>query len=107
MALFEKNAWETSWPSPDTDEKNAIPPECQVVFYNDDYTTKDFVVTVLVSIYHKTENDAVAIMESVHRSGSAVVGVYTYDIAATRAEITVRRARAAGFPLRVEVEQMK
>jgi ATP-dependent Clp protease adaptor protein ClpS len=88
------------------DTESAVPPDCQVIFFNDDYTTKDFVVEVLVSVFHKLETDALNLMESVHRSGSAVIGVYTYDIAATRAGITVRRAREAGFPLRVEVKQI-
>ena len=83
----------------------AVPPDCSVRFYNDDYTTKDFVVDVLMSIFHKSESDAVALMETVHKTGSAVVGVYTYDIAETRTELTKEEARRAGFPLRVEVEQ--
>lgn len=102
MAELDRNAnYSTAFPEEST--KFAAPPECQVVFFNDDFTTKDFVIAVLISVYHKTENEATQLMEAVHQSGSAVVGVYTYDIAATRADITVRRARAAGFPLRVEV----
>lgn len=102
MAEVDRNVnYSTAFPEEST--KFEVPPECQVVFFNDDYTTKDFVIAVLVSVYHKSENDAVQLMEAVHQTGSAVVGVYTYDIAATRADITVRRARAAGFPLRVEV----
>ncbi len=83
-----------------------IPPNGQVVFYNDDYTTKDFVVDVLVSVFYKSEADATGIMETVHQIGSAVVGVYTYDIAVTRASITIKRAREQGFPLRVEVQEL-
>lgn len=83
-----------------------IPPNGQVVFYNDDYTTKDFVVGVLVSVFHKSEADACNIMETVHRTGSAVAGVYSYDIAATRAAVTKQRAREQGFPLRVEVQEV-
>ena len=75
----------------------------KVVFINDDYTTKDFVVELLISIFHKNESDADALMEKVHKEGSAVVGVYAYDIALTRADLSKRRARANGFPLQVEV----
>ena len=82
-----------------------IPPECCVVFYNDDYTTKDFVVQILIEIFHKNETEAVELMELVHKSGRAVVGVYTYDIAVTRASIATTRARKSGFPLKVEVEK--
>jgi len=81
-----------------------VPPDCRVRFYNDDYTTKDFVVGILVSVFHKPESEAVSLMETVHRTGSAVIGTYTYDIAVTRCERTRKEARTAGFPLRVELE---
>jgi ATP-dependent Clp protease adaptor protein ClpS len=83
----------------------AVPPDCNVRFYNDDYTTKDFVVEVLLSIFHKSLDEAVTLMETVHKTGSAVVGTYTYDIAVTRARATIIRARDEGFPLNVEVER--
>src|SRR5574344_374664 len=83
-----------------------VPPNGQVIFYNDDYTTKDFVVDVLVSVFHKSAADAETLMETVHTSGSAAVGIYTYDIAATRAAVTIQRARQQGVPLRVEVRQV-
>lgn len=85
-------------------EKIQIPPEYKVILYNDDYTTKDFVVDVLKKVFHKTTADAIIIMESVHKTGSGVAGVYTYDIAVTRASITVQMARQQGFPLRCEAE---
>ncbi|MBQ9237998.1 MAG: ATP-dependent Clp protease adaptor ClpS [Treponema sp.] len=104
MADVHKSAgWEIA---ADCETYAAAPPDCQVIFYNDDCTTVDFVVTVLMSVYHKPENEAVRLTELVHHSGSAVVGVYPYDIAMTRADLTVKRARASGFPLRVEVEQL-
>ena len=82
-----------------------IPPECSVIFFNDDFTTKEFVVEVLMSIFHKSEAEAVGLMELVHTAGKAVVGVYTYDIAVTRANMTTVRAKKNGFPLTVEVSQ--
>lgn len=106
MADVDRNAYDSFSTESEERTKISIPPDCQVVFFNDDYTTKDFVVAVLVSVFHKPETEAITIMENVHKSGSAVVGIYTYDIAATRAEITVRRARAAGFPLQVEVKSL-
>lgn len=106
MADVDRSAYDNSSTASEERTKISIPPDCQVVFFNDDYTTKDFVIAVLVSVFHKPETEAVTIMETVHRIGSAVVGIYTYDIAATRAEITVRRARAAGFPLRVEIKSL-
>ncbi|MBO4629539.1 MAG: ATP-dependent Clp protease adaptor ClpS [Treponema sp.] len=81
-----------------------VPPEKDVVFYNDDYTTMEFVVEVLVSIFNKSHDDAEQLMTTVHNSGSAVVGTYTYDIAVSRTNLTRSIAKKNGFPLRVEVE---
>ena len=81
-----------------------FPPERDVVFYNDDFTTMDFVVDVLVSIFNKSNEDAHNLMLTVHKQGSAVVGTYTYDIAVSRAILTKNVAKKNGFPLRVEVE---
>jgi ATP-dependent Clp protease adaptor protein ClpS len=64
----------------------------------------DFVVDVLVSIYNKTHDEAESLMQTVHQEGSSVVGVYTFDIAVSRANLTKQIARKNGFPLRVEVE---
>lgn len=82
-----------------------LPPECEVIFFNDDFTTKDFVVEILVSVFNKDERTAYELMELVHNSGSAIVGTYTYDIAVTRASIATERAKKNEFPLRVEVRK--
>ena len=87
------------------DTRLDAPPEYRVILLNDDYTTKDFVVYVLERVFHKDKTQAVQIMESVHRSGRGVAGVYTYDIAATRAQMTMSMARQEGFPLRCELER--
>ena len=81
------------------------PKRYKVIFFNDDYTTKDFVVDVLKKLYHKNESEAILIMEQVHQKGSAVVGIYTYDIALTRVEMTISLARKNGFPLRCEMSE--
>ena len=81
-----------------------LPPERKVIFYNDDFTTMEFVVDVLVSIYNKSHQEAEELMNTVHNEGSSVVGVYTFDIAVSRANLTKQIARKNGFPLRVEVE---
>ncbi|MCR4899836.1 MAG: ATP-dependent Clp protease adaptor ClpS [Treponema sp.] len=81
-----------------------VPPEKDVVFYNDDYTTMDFVVNVLVSVFNKSRENAELIMNTVHEKGSAIVGTYTYDIAVSRTNLTRSIAKQNGFPLRVEVE---
>ena len=76
----------------------------KVVFYNDDFTTTDYGVDSLVSIFKKTKEDAQNIMQTVHNEGYSVVGCYTYDIAVTRVEVTKSIAKQNGFPLRVEIE---
>ena len=81
-----------------------LPPDRKVVFYNDDFTTMEFVVDVLVSIFNKSHDEAESLMRAVHEQGSSVVGVYTYDIAVSRTNLTIQTARKQGFPLRVEVE---
>lgn len=81
-----------------------LPPDRKVVFYNDDFTTMDFVVDVLVSIFNKSAPEAEKIMRTVHENGSSVVGTYTYDIAVSRTNLTIQIARKNGFPLRVEIE---
>lgn len=86
------------------DARIELPPEKNVVFYNDDFTTMDFVVDVLISIFNKSEADAYQLMSAVHEQGSAVVGTYTYDIAVSRKNLTVSIAKKNGFPLRVEIE---
>ena len=88
----------------DTEIDLELPPECEVIFFNDDFTTKDFVVEVLIEIFNKSNEEAVTRMEAVHNNGSAVVGVYTYDIAVTKAGMATERARENGFPLKIEVK---
>ena len=82
------------------------PPQYRVVLLNDDFTTKDFVVAVLVTVFHKRHEDADVIMEDVHKKGRGVVGAYTYDIAATRCLQVHEVARQNGFPLRCVMEQL-
>jgi ATP-dependent Clp protease adaptor protein ClpS len=76
----------------------------RVLLHNDDYTTQEFVVWVLVSIFHKPEAEAFTIMLSVHRSGTGVAGVYTHDVAETRLNSTRRLAEEHEFPLLVTME---
>jgi ATP-dependent Clp protease adaptor protein ClpS len=87
-----------------TDIKLKKPKKYKVVMYNDDFTPMDVVVDILTDIFHKSYEEAVAIMMTVHKGNKAVVGVYSYDIAKTRAGKAVKIARELGYPFRVEVE---
>lgn len=82
-----------------------VPPQYKVVLFNDDYTTMEFVVEILMDIFKKSFEEASAIMLDVHKNGSGVAGIYPYDIAATRARQAQSRARSAGYPLKITVEE--
>jgi ATP-dependent Clp protease adaptor protein ClpS len=77
----------------------------RVILHNDDYTTMDFVIGVLISIFHKPAAEATRIMLDVHKKGKGICGVYTYDIAATKARQVHEAARAQEFPLKCSVEE--
>jgi ATP-dependent Clp protease adaptor protein ClpS len=81
------------------------PDQHQVVLLNDDYTTMDFVMDVLETVFHKSPAEAYRIMLMVHTQGRGVCGVYTWEVAETKAEAVVALARQAGFPLRAVVEE--
>ncbi|MBO5573799.1 MAG: ATP-dependent Clp protease adaptor ClpS [Clostridium sp.] len=81
------------------------PRQYAVIMHNDDFTSMEFVVEILVDIFRKDEASAHALMMQVHKSGSAAVGIYPYDIAATKVRIATARAKAEGFPFRMTVEE--
>lgn len=81
------------------------PKHHKVIMWNDDFTTMEFVVEVLVKIFHKNEITAQAIMLEVHNKGQAVVGKYPYDIAVTKVKDALAYARDEGFPFRMTVEE--
>jgi ATP-dependent Clp protease adaptor protein ClpS len=81
------------------------PEDYRVILLNDNYTTMDFVVDVLMTIFHKGEDDAMRIMLDVHQKGKGTVGVYPYDIASTKAAQVHSLARDHDFPLKCVVEQ--
>jgi len=93
-----------SRPASKNNEKYKEPEEFKVILLNDHYTTMEFVVAVLVEIFHKNAADANRIMLDVHKKGKGVVGVYVWDIAVTKAEQVHSAARANEFPLRCVVE---
>lgn len=75
-----------------------------VVFYNDDYTTKWFVVHVLEQFFRMNETTATAFMMAVHEKGKGAAGVYTHDIAETKAAQVMDYAREFQMPLKVTAE---
>jgi ATP-dependent Clp protease adaptor protein ClpS len=93
-------------PASKTNEKYKEPEEFRVILLNDHYTTMEFVIEILIVIFHKNIVDANRIMLDVHRKGKGVVGVYTWDIAVTKAEQVHSAAVASEFPLRCVVEPL-
>lgn len=79
------------------------PRRYKVIIHNDDFTTMEFVVKVLVTVFFKSESEAESLMMGVHRTGSAVVGVYSYDIAMSKVRKATDMARAESFPLKLTI----
>lgn len=84
-------------------EKNKVkePRHYKVLMHNDDFTTMDFVVMVLKVVFFKDNDEAEKIMMHIHKNGEAVVGIYSYDMAASKTNRAMKMAKLAGFPLRV------
>lgn len=81
------------------------PPLYKVFLLNDDYTTMDFVVQMLMDIFDKSFEDATRIMLHVHHNGRGLAGVYPKEIAETKIHQVHTQAQANGFPLRAEMEK--
>ncbi|MBN2896697.1 MAG: ATP-dependent Clp protease adaptor ClpS [Campylobacterales bacterium] len=77
----------------------------KVVMLNDDYTSMDFVIDILMSIFHKSYQEAEAIMLDIHKKNRGVCGVYTYEVAETKVAQVSRLAREQGFPLKAVIEE--
>jgi len=83
----------------------AEPIKYKVLLHNDDYTTMEFVVEILMDIFHKSLLEAEQIMLNIHRVGKAVCGTYTYDIAQTKVYQVKQLAKKSGFPLLATLEE--
>ena len=81
------------------------PKQYRVIMLNDDFTPMDFVVRILIEIFHKDAVNAERLMLLVHRSGKAVVAVYSYDIAVTKVQSAMDQAKKEGYPFRLTIEE--
>jgi len=84
--------------------KNSYPMMYMVIMHNDDFTTMEFVVKVLKSVFYKDDALAEQLMLTVHRLGQAVVGIYTLDVASSKRDKAMRMAREEGFPFKMTIE---
>ena len=85
-------------------EKTKRPEMFKVVLLNDDYTTMEFVVEILENVFHKQPAEAYRIMMQVHLNGRGVAGIYPWEVAETKVDELVSRAREAGHPLQATIE---
>jgi ATP-dependent Clp protease adaptor protein ClpS len=89
----------------DTDQELREPKWYRVILHNDDYTTMDFVIEILVTVFHKPAAEATRIMLDVHQRQRGVCGTYTHDIAATKVAQVHLLARQREFPLKCSLEE--
>jgi ATP-dependent Clp protease adaptor protein ClpS len=88
-----------------THDRVQEPPLYQVLLHNDDYTTMEFVIEILMAVFNRSMEDATRIMLNVHRNGMGICGVYPYEIAETKVEIVEVLARSSDFPLKCSMEK--
>ena len=87
-----------------TEAKTASPPQYRVLLLNDDYTTWDFVLYVLMRYFRKDLAEAQRITRDVHQQGVGLAGIYPFEVAETKAEQVNRAARQEGHPFRATLE---
>ena len=101
MSKTDIAADEKTW----THKRVQEPPLYQVLLHNDDYTTMEFVIEILMAVFNRSMEDATRIMLNVHRNGIGICGTYPYEIAETKVEIVEVLARKSDFPLKCSMEE--
>ena len=91
-------------PGTATRPKVERPKMYKVILHNDDYTTMEFVVEILMTVFRRSKVEATRIMLAVHNAGKGVAGVYSKEVAEARCTLTLERARARGYPLLATTE---
>ncbi len=81
------------------------PKKYKVFLLNDDFSTMDFVIDVLVRVFRKSVDEATVIMMNIHNKGKELCGTYTYEIASTKVAQVKTMAREKGFPLKAVMEE--
>ncbi len=92
--------------TPVISQKFKEPDNYKVILLNDDYTPMDFVITILVELFNKSPGEAETLMMRVHKTGSAVIGTYVYDIANTKCFQVLTAAKNNDFPLQCRIEKI-
>ncbi len=81
------------------------PKKFAVFMLNDDYTTWEFCIRIITTVFHKTVQEADAITRDIHTKGKGLCGVYTFEIAETKAANVQQQARKEGYPMRCSIEE--
>ncbi len=89
----------------DIDEETKEPQMYKVLLHNDDYTTMEFVVEILLYVFNKSVEDATSIMLKVHKEGVGLCGVFTYEVAETKVDLVHKLAGEREFPLKSSMER--
>lgn len=76
-----------------------------VIMHNDDYTTMQYVVEVLIQIFNKSSVEASDLMMKIHTNGSAIIGIYTYDTAVTKKLLADQLSEQRNFPLKITIDE--
>lgn len=87
------------------DEETTEPPDYKVLLHNDDYTTKAFVVDILMMIFNKSLEEAKHLMWYVHKNNIGICGIYPLEVAETKIDQGTALARENGFPLKLTLEK--
>jgi ATP-dependent Clp protease adaptor protein ClpS len=82
------------------------PSKFNVILFNDDTTTMEFVILILMTLFHKGFEDATALTSYIHKNGRGIAGVYTHEIAVQKRDETILAAKANHYPLRCEIEEV-
>ncbi len=85
--------------------KVKYPKKYKVFILNDDYTSMDFVIDILMSVFHKSYEQAESIMLEVHKRDRGLCGVYSHEIAETKVMQVLKKAKDSGFPLKATMEE--
>ncbi len=88
-----------------SETRKELPPQYKVILHNDDYTTMEFVVEILMTVFGKPLEKATQTMLNIHHKGNAVCGIYTREIAETKVETVHHLANSRGFPLKSTMEK--
>jgi ATP-dependent Clp protease adaptor protein ClpS len=105
FSMNDYNSWTERDVSEKTREDVTEPSMYRVLLLNDDYTTMEFVVEILMRVFSKSIEEATQIMLNVHRVGVGLCGVYTYEVAETKVETVQALAKEIGFPLKCSMEK--